>query len=485
MKKKIIISLTLFSLIFFASGLYIIATIESASDKMVNLVRLHQIEILRERLQLEIKRAQTDLSLRNTRYENSLDSIVDHVRSMSNSVNKCLECHHEPVVRERLVSLQEQVEAFKTSISRVFTLRANKARMEMEQDNAYQLGLQLLNDMSLITSMTSQKLEARTLSAFTEMTKTRRVLYTLLFTTPLVVLVLAVIFLQGFTRPVKELLTATRHLKSGELDYRIPKLHDEYGEVAESINEMSSSLKEQYLLNMQWAEQLFLLGEMSGGLAHEIKNPLAGVKALLEVLSTDAAIPAEDQTLLKKSIEQIKKIEALLKSLLNFARPPRPQLVAVDVNGVLESTISLAQRLPVFTSADGKGIKIVKFLDPRIWAIMADPLQLQQVFMNLIVNAAEAMPQGGMVTVRTSYDVASCVLQIAVSDNGEGVDPGIVDKIFQPFYTTKSKGTGLGLAITKRLIEQHGGTIRAENNPERGVTFLVTLPVKQQEASAP
>jgi signal transduction histidine kinase len=484
MKKKIIISLALFSLIFLASGLYISTTIDSASDKMTNLVRLHQIEILRERLQLEIKRTQTDLSLKNTRYENSLESIVDHVRSMSNSVNKCLECHHEPIVRERLVSLREQVEAFKTSISRVFTLRANKARMEMEQDNAYQLGLQLLNDMSLITSMTSQKLEARTLSAFAEVTKTRRVLYTLLFTTPLVVLILAIVFLQGFTRPVKELLTATRHLKSGELDYRVPKLHDEYGEVGESINEMSSSLKEQYLLNMQWAEQLFLLGEMSGGLAHEIKNPLAGVKALLEVLSTDAAIPAEDQTLLKKSIEQIKKIEALLKSLLNFARPPKPQLTSVDVNSVLEATISLAQRLPVFASVDGKGVKIVKFLDPRIWAIMADPLQLQQVFINLIVNAAEAMPQGGMVTVRSSYDVASRSLQIAVSDTGEGVDPGMVDKIFQPFFTTKSKGTGLGLAITKRLIEQHGGTIRAENNRDWGATFLVTLPVKQQEVSA-
>jgi signal transduction histidine kinase len=481
MKKKIIISLALFSLIFLASGLYIITAIESASDKMANLIRLHQVEILREHLQLEIKRAQTDLALRNTRYENSLESIVEHVRSMSDSVNKCLECHHEPAVRERLVSLREQVEAFKTSINRVFTLRASKARMEMEQDNAYQLGLQLLNDVSLITSMTSQKLEARTLSAFTEMTKTRRVLYVLLFTTPLAVLVLAVVFLQGFTRPVKELLTATRRLKSGELDYRIPKLHGEYGEVAESFNEMSSSLKEQYL-NMQWAEQLFLLGEMSGGLAHEIKNPLAGVKALLEVLSTDAAIPAEDQALLKKSIEQIKKIEALLKSLLNFARPPKPQLTSVDVNGVLDATISLAQRLPVFQSAEGKGVKIVKFLDPRIWAIMADPLQLQQVFMNLIVNAAEAMPRGGMVTVRSSYDAASRALQVAVSDTGEGVDPGMVDKIFQPFYTTKSKGTGLGLAITKRLIEQHGGTIRAENNRDWGATFLVTLPVKQHEA---
>jgi signal transduction histidine kinase len=481
MKKKIIIILLLFSLIFLASGVYIIATMERASDKMANLVKLHQIEILREHLQLEIKRAQADLYLKNTRYALSLDAIVNHMRSMSSAVNTCFECHHEPVIKERLVTLRGQVEAFKTAISRVFTLRAKKARMEMEQDNAYQLGLQLLNEVSNITTMTSPKLEARTLSAFQEVPKTRKVLYALMFAAPLVVLALAVVFLQGFTRPVKALLTATRHLKSGDLDYRIPHLHDEYGEVAESFNEMASSLKEQYL-NMQWAEQLFLLGEMSGGLAHEIKNPLAGVKGALEVLATDPVIPAEDRALLTKSIEQIKKIEALLKSLLNFARPPKPQFTSVDVNNVLESTINLAQRLPMFMSMDGKGVKIVKLLDPRIWDIMADPLQLQQVFMNLIVNAAEAMPQGGMVTVRSSYDPVAHALQVAISDTGEGIDPGLVDKIFQPFYTTKAKGTGLGLSITKRLIEQHGGTIRAMNNRDWGVTFLVTLPVTQRTA---
>src|SRR5512136_845359 len=118
MKKKIIISLILFSLIFLASGLYIIGTIESASDKTANLIRLHQIEILREHLQLEIKRSQADLYLKNTRYERSLDAIVNHMRSMGSAVNNCFECHHEPVIKERLVSLREQVEAFQTAMSR-------------------------------------------------------------------------------------------------------------------------------------------------------------------------------------------------------------------------------------------------------------------------------------------------------------------------------------------------------------------------------
>lgn len=482
MKKKIAISLLLFSLIFLASGVYIITTIERASGKMDNLIRLHQIEILRERLLLEIKRAQADLYLTNTRYERSLDSIVTHMRSMSAMVDTCFGCHHEPAVNDQLTSLRGKVADFKTAISRVFTLRANKARIQAERDGAYQLGLELLNEVSIITSMTNATLEARTRAAFGELLQTRRILYLMLILTPAAILGLAVVFLRGFTRPVHALLTATRRLKGGDLDYRIPKLHDEYGEVAESFNEMATSLKEQYA-KAQRAEQLFLLGEMAGGMAHEIKNPLAGVKISLEVLVDDPALPDEDRDIVEKSIEQIRKIEMLIKNLLSFARPPKPQFRSVNVHELLDATMGLAQRLPAFTAGNGKGVRVVKLLDARAWEISADPLQLQQVFMNLIINAAEAMPQGGTITVRSSYEPDDHTLQISVMDTGEGIDPEIVEKIFQPFYTTKSSGTGLGLSITKRLIEQHGGHIRAVNNRDRGVSFLVTLPVKQREAT--
>ncbi len=482
MKRKIIISLAVFSLIFLLAGASIITTIENASAKMDNLIRLHQIELLREHLLIEIKRAQADLYLKNTRYERSLDSIVNHMRSMSTMVNACFGCHHEPVVEGQLASLRDKVDGFKTSMSRVFTLRANKARIQAEEDTAYQLGLELLNEVSAITSMTNAKLEARTRSAFEEVQNTRVLLYAMLVLAPAVVLALAVVFLRRFTKPVQALLTATRRLKGGDLDHRIPKLDDEYGEVAESFNDMASSIREQSL-NAQRAEQLFLLGEMAGGLAHEIKNPLAGVKASLEVLADDSLLSEEDRGILGKSVEQIKKIETLIKNLLSFARPPKPQFRSVDVNELLDATITLAQRLPAFSSGGGKGVRVVKLLDPRVWEIVADPLQLQQVFMNLLINAAEAMPSGGIVTVRTSYEPETQSLQVAVTDTGEGLAPAIAEKIFQPFTTTKAKGTGLGLSITKRLVEQHGGSIRAVNNRDRGVSFLVTLPVKRRETT--
>ena len=482
MKKKILISIFLFSLIFLASGTYIIVTIVSAGNRMEELIKLHQIEILREHLALEIRRAQSDLYLRNTRFERRVDTIVNHVQTMSSVVNTCFECHHEENVVQRLVSLRNQTETFKTAMSRVFTVQADRQRREVEEDNAYRAGVDLIAEVNLIRSLTHEKLEARTLAAFSEVENTRLVLYGLLIVTPLLILFLSFFFLRSFTKPVAELLTATRRLKSGDLDYRVPPLHDEYGEVGASFNDMAVSLKEQYQ-RMQWAEQLFLLGELSGGLAHEIKNPLAGVKASLEVISSDEDLPGEDRDILKKSIDQIRRIESLIKNLLNFARPPKPQLTTVDVNSVLDATITMAQRLPVFSDNDGRPIRIMRLLDRRIFSVTADPFQMQQVFVNLLINAGEAMPQGGTVTVRTSLDPLAQTVQITVTDSGEGMDPGLAEKIFQPFYTTKSKGTGLGLSITKRLVEQHHGSIRVTNNRDRGVSFTVILPVKQKEVA--
>ena len=481
MKKKILISLVLFSLIFLASGSYIVKTIERASSRMAELIKLHQIEVLREHLAIEIKRAQQDLYLRNTRFERRLDTIVNHVRSMNTVVNTCFECHHEESVMQRLASLRSQTEVFKTALSRVFTIRADRQRREVEEDSAYRAGVDLVAEVNLIRSLTHERLEERTLAAFSEVASTRVVMYGLLALTPIVILGLSMLFLRGVTKPVAALLTATRRLKGGDLDYRVPPLHDEYGEVAASFNDMAASLKEQYL-KMQWAEQLFLLGELSGGLAHEIKNPLAGVKASLDVISADEHLPAEDRDILQKSIEQIKRIETLIKNLLNFARPPKPQFMSVDVNSVLNTTITMAQRLPLFSDNNGQPIRIVRLLDRRVFEVTADPFQLQQVFMNLLINAGEAMPRGGTVTVRTSINPLAQTVNITVTDSGEGMDPGLVEKIFQPFYTTKSKGTGLGLSITKRLIEQHGGSIRVMNNRDRGVSFSVTLPAKQKEA---
>ena len=480
MKKKIIIGLSIFSLIFLLAGIYIITTIETATAKLDNLIILHQVEILREHLLINIKRVQSDLNLKNTRYARSIDTVILNVRNMENMADKCFECHHSGDVLERLSDIRNDIDKYKGALSRVFTIRANISRLEAEEDNAFRTGENLILKVNNMISVASINLEKKTQSALGNIADTKTILYILLAAGPLLAAVIAFIFMRGFTGQVNVLLEATRSLEKGNLDYRIEGLRDEFGEVAASFNKMAASLKEQ-MYKMQRAEQMVVLGELAAGLAHEIKNPLTGIKLSIEILAEKIFTSEEDKVFMLKIINEIKRIDSLIKSLLKFARPPKPNLMDSDVNDILNETVTFSLKHPSLSSETSTSINVLKHFDNSLPEIMADPMQLQQVFLNLLLNAIDTMKDGGTLFVKTSYDAGKNAVQIEISDTGKGIDEKVIDKIFQPFFTTKPKGTGLGLAITKRLIEQHGGDISAENNPGGGATFKISLPVKKEE----
>jgi two-component system sensor histidine kinase AtoS len=234
---------------------------------------------------------------------------------------------------------------------------------------------------------------------------------------------------------------------------------------------------------LQRAEQIRSAGELATGLAHEIKNPLAGIKVSIEVLShsMEKTLPEEDKEILAKVIDEIRRIESLIKGLLNFARPPQPHFVNTDVNAVLDSVASMVLQNRARTPEAPQSISVVKDFDNHLPLIKADPMQLRQVFINLLLNAVDSMKDGGVLGMRTRFDTAAQAVLLEISDTGRGIDAAVMDKLFQPFFTTKSKGSGLGLAISKRLIEDHGGKIRVEQNPGGGATFTISLPVAQSE----
>ena len=234
---------------------------------------------------------------------------------------------------------------------------------------------------------------------------------------------------------------------------------------------------------LQRTEHIKCAGEMATGLAHEIKNPLAGIKLSIEVLSQsmEKNLAGEDKEILSKVIDEIKRIESLIKGLLNFARPPLPQLVNTDVNAVLDSVASLVLQNQSRTPGGPRSITLAKDFDGNLPEIMADPMQLRQVFMNLILNAVDAMKDGGNLGIKTRFDNANQSVRVELSDTGRGIDAVVMGKLFQPFFTTKTKGTGLGLAISKRLVEDHGGKIGFEKNSAGGATFIITLPVAPSE----
>jgi PAS domain S-box-containing protein len=229
---------------------------------------------------------------------------------------------------------------------------------------------------------------------------------------------------------------------------------------------------------LQRAEQMKLIGEWAAGLAHEIKNPLAGIKVSVEVLLDDLNISAEDRAIVLKAVGEIQRIETLLKSLLNFAKPPKLQLSAIDMNDLLDQTITFSLKHPSLSSNSSREIKIAKNFDDTIPETIADPMQLKQVFLNLALNAIEAMPDGGRLGIKTIYYKNTETIKIEISNTGEGIDKEMINDIFEPFFTTKSKGSGLGLAITRRIIEQHGGVISVTSDPVKGTVFNILFNIQ-------
>jgi signal transduction histidine kinase len=480
MRKKILVGLGVLSLLFILIGAYTIVTVDRATSRLDQLVRLHQVEILREHLLLQIKRVQSDLAWSGTRYASGVDTIVSHGVQMGKVIDRCFQCHHSPQVTETLVDLKSQTEKYEDFLSHVLTLDANRARRDAEKDEAIRRGQELIAQVNGIIALTSRVLASNTKAVFGQIAITKTMLFLLVATGPLILMTLGLLFSRTLTTQMNTLLTATRRLKGGALDHRIEGLKDEFGEVAASFNEMADSLEEQ-MQKMRRTEQMVVVGELAAGLGHEVKNPLAGIKAAVNLLSEELTLNREDREMFSQIVEQVGRLEALMKGFLNFAKPPRPQWERVGINEVLEKTIDFylgSHRSP--SQASGP-FDIRKSLGHSLPRTMADPVQLQQVFLNLFLNAADAMPDGGTLEVRTLYDGPADSIRIDIKDTGTGIDPEILERIFSPFLTTKSKGTGLGLAICRQMIEQHGGSIGAENDPSGGALFRIVLPVKRGE----
>ena len=233
---------------------------------------------------------------------------------------------------------------------------------------------------------------------------------------------------------------------------------------------------------LERSRQLATVGEMAAGLAHEIKNLLAGIKVSMEVLMSELALSPEDKGIFARIVGEVQRIESLLKNLLNYARTPSPVLSSLNLNLQLENAMKNAALLlqsPEYTAANRKGLKFVRNLDPALPMLMADSSQMQQVVLNLLLNAMEASHAGGTITVSTRPGKVGTV-EVVIADTGKGMSQEACAKVFQPFYTTKPKGSGLGLAITRRLVEQHHGEIRVASILGQGTVFTITLPIAQK-----
>ncbi len=491
MKKKIIFAFLLLFLLFLAGVVTTLHIINKTTANLTALLLLHKVEVIRQDLVINVQTVQSNLYTIGTSFGKELDIIVDNVLKLQDRAQTCSECHHEPKMEHEIGHLQELTQQYKEALSYFITSTADAERVKRLQTFAANIGDKIIERSQWMAMTANNTLREKTTAAMNEVAHSKRILTFTLIVAFLAGTIFSMYFIKSITGPIAELLSATRKIKSGKLQYRIEEqLKDEFSELAASFNEMAVSLQEQYA-KLQQTERLAVVGELAAGMAHEIKNPMAGIKVSMEVLSQDSPLPPEDKEVLLRVINEIDRITAMLKGLLNYARPPKPKMITMDVNQVLGVTMKSAQysvRSPKYkTKAPKSQIEFISDLDPELPQIVADPDQLQQIFLNLILNAVDSLytlsDRQGIITIQT-LQLSDALVQISISDNGRGIDSKSLEDVFKPFFTTKSQGTGLGLAICRRLVEQHNGSITVANNPDGiGVTFTLIFPIEEKSSS--
>lgn len=306
----------------------------------------------------------------------------------------------------------------------------------------------------------------------------------------LVAVLLAIFISYGLSnsimKPLNSLIAATEKLTAGvaprelEPDPRAPieieALRKSFNAMTSAIRERDQQLRRQTSEKLMRSDRLAMVGQLAAGVAHEINNPLGSILLFSRLIMQQ--VPAEGR--IRENLERIeketKRCHTIVRSLLDFARQREPRVESLAVNHLLDATLKLFEGQFLFHN-----IEVVRDYNPELPAILADESQLQQIFMNIILNAADAMKGKGRLTLTTTEDGEGNV-KISVSDTGCGIPPENINRVFDPFFTTKGvgHGTGLGLSVSYGIIQKHNGDINVSSTVGVGTTFVVSLPISQE-----
>ncbi len=279
---------------------------------------------------------------------------------------------------------------------------------------------------------------------------------------------------KNLTNPIKVLVDSTARVATGDLDEQCAlKTHDEIGDLAAAFNQMTRDLKQSRDQLIQ-AERLATAGKMSASFAHEIRNPLSSMRMLAQMLMQKPEMSQErHQQSLRYILEEIERIDTIVKGLMDFARPTALNLTQQSLAPVLKAVLDLME-----ANLAHHKIALVLDLSTVTPEIQFDSDKLKQAFMNVVLNAMEAMPQGGTLKVSTIVDEDR--VGIKVVDTGIGIPEEDLAQLFEPFFTKKTRGTGLGLANVKRILEEHGGSVEIESTLGKGTEVSLWLPLSSE-----
>jgi signal transduction histidine kinase/ActR/RegA family two-component response regulator len=504
MRKRIIIGFALiFALFLVGSGTMIYQMVRTSSN-LRYLIGLHEIEDIRQDLFSGIQKVQFYVYASSDVFTANIDEIISHTSIMHQAIRKCNDCHHLKKVREELDETIRLVDIFEEQLSYLITIVANVERRQNKQQEVYQISNTILSKVEYMVSAARATIQKRTGEAMDELNRVYFLVAVTLVCTVILALVIANYLANFITRPIDTLVTSTRIIANGQWGHQTTfQTTGEFKELVSSFNQMSASLakqREQEKLHIRElhdtqkqlieAEKLTALGTMAGGIAHDFNNILCGMIGHLNILSRQ--IPPDEEH--KKTIETIEKAgfraAELIKQLLTFARQKPMELKPISMNNCVRDVIQLIEK------TFDKMISLDVDLSPDVFSVMGDPAQLEQVIINLCVNARDAMPEGGNISLRTASftpDHKFCAtnhdakpqqyVMLTVKDTGTGINEKILPRIFDPFFTTKDvgKGTGLGLAMVYGIVKNHEGFCTIDSTPGQGTTINIYIPaIKDQ-----
>lgn len=315
----------------------------------------------------------------------------------------------------------------------------------------------------------------------------------------LIIFIVAIFLAKRITTPLRKLEEVAKKITEGDIkqEFTIKNAPREVENLANTLDHMAKELEKEKQELEAWADKLELkvqertaelkkihgqlfrseklasIGKLAAGVAHEINNPLTGVLTNASLLMEDLPEGDPKREDVKVIVNETIRCREIVKRLLDFARQTKPQKKLINVNSLIENIILLVRNQTSF-----RNIVIEKELDSNLPEIMADGDQIQQVIINFILNAADAMPKGGTLKIYSKLLENNEFIELKFTDTGIGISEENRNRIFDPFFTTKENGTGLGLSISYGIIEQHGGTIYVESEVGKGTTFTVHLPIK-------
>jgi signal transduction histidine kinase len=490
-KRKIALSLLVLFLFFTFGATISTLYITRTTSEMNRLIKLHQIENLRRSLVISIQTVQSDLYAINTPFKRNLNSIITHVTDLEKSAKACTACHHSSEVSVQLDEIQLLIHDYQEALSYYITASANVERIRNLAMEASAIGNKILIYTEEMSMAASRHLARITDNAMKKIYQVKIILLITILSTFILGLLVSIRLTRSITRPVNELLDATRIIASGSLGHKISyEDKTELGELARNFNIMSESLEEKSKLEEQLrhAQKMEAIGTLTAGISHEYNNIMTSIMGFGEFLYEYTEEGSTERQHVDHIIASAERAAKLTEGLLAYSRKQLVNIEPININDVLRTMDQFLSNIV------GENIELKVSSTDNDLIVLADKSQIEQIIMNLATNAMDAMPRGGTLTIsseRLEYEEAPPIHQsdlepgsyvlLSITDSGVGIDKEIQSKIFEPFYTTKEigKGTGLGLSMVYGIVRKHNGHTYVESDPGEGTTFRIYLPLSE------